>query len=214
MIVYPTWETTPSPQLKAEVKPKKKKKKVISIKPQVQQYEQLPLFIDDYANNQIKPVDLNKINLDSVLQKLSKKISQLDLSQIYQPLGDIPFPKVDLDKEFSKFKSLNSFNNSIYFTNPIYLEAFNKADNISSSKGSTTVTVEVTKDQLPPALLELPSGVSLSNNEVADMFGLPLEKLLSISVSLVDDDLFSEPGDEPIYKVAIERTVSKSDDFF
>ena len=203
MIVYPTWETTPSPQLEAEVKPKKKK--VISIKPQVQQYEQLPLFIDDYANNQIKPLDLNKINFDSVLQKLSKKISQLDLSQVYQPSGDIPFPKVDLDKEFSKFKSLNSFNNSIY------LEAFNKANNISSTTGSTTVTVEVTKDQLPPALLELPSGVSLSNNEVADMFGLPLEKLLSISVSIVNDNPLHD-FDDPIYKVDIERTVPKIDD--
>jgi hypothetical protein len=203
VIVYPTWETTPSPQLEAEVKPKKKK--VISAKPQVQQYEQLPLFIDDYANNQIKPLDLNKINLDSVLQKLSKKISELDLSQIYQPLGDIPFPKVDLDKEFSKFKSLNTFNNSIY------LEAFNKANNISSTTGSTTVTVEVTKDQLPPALLELPSGVSLSNNEVADMFGLPLKKLLSISVSVVNDNPLHD-FDDPIYKVDIERTVLKIDD--
>lgn len=204
MIVYPTWETTPSPQLEAEVKPKKKK--VISIKPQVQQYEQLPLFIDDYANNQIKPVDLNKINLDSVLQKLSKKISELDLSQIYQPLGDIPFPKVDLDKEFSKFKSLNSFNNSIY------LEAFNKANNISSTTGSTTVTVEVTKDQLPPALFDLPNG-GLANSQVAEMFGLPLDKLLSISVSVVNDNPLHD-FDDPIYKVDIERTVPKIEDFF
>jgi hypothetical protein len=204
VIVYPTWETTPSPQLEAEVKPKKKK--VISIKPQVQQYEQLPLFIDDYANNQIKPVDLNKINLDSVLQKLSKKISELDLSQIYQPLGDIPFPKVDLDKEFSKFKSLNSFNNSIY------LEAFNKANNISSTTGSTTVTVEVTKDQLPPALFDLPNG-GLANSQVAEMFGLPLDKLLSISVSVVNDNPLHD-FDDPIYKVDIERTVPKIEDFF
>jgi len=202
VIVYPTWETTPSPQLKAEVKPKKKK--VISIKPQVQQYEQLPLFIDDYANNQIKPLDLNKINLDSVLQKLSKKISELDLSQIYQPLGDIPFPKVDLDKEFSKFKYLNSFNNSIY------LEAFNKANNISSTTGSTTVTVEVTKDQLPPALFDLPNG-GLANSQVAEMFGLPLDKLLSISVSVVNDNPLHD-FDDPIYKVDIERTVPKIDD--
>lgn len=204
MIVYPTWETTPSPQSEAEVKTKKKK--VISIKPQVQQYEQLPLFIDDYANNQIKPVDLNKINLDSVLQKLSKKISELDLSQIYQPLGDIPFPKVDLDKEFSKFKSLNSFNNSIY------LEAFNKANNISSTTGSTTVTVEVTKDQLPPALFDLPNG-GLASSQVAEMFGLPLDKLLSISVSVVNDNPLHD-FDDPIYKVDIERTVPKIEDFF
>ena len=202
MIVYPTWETTPSPQLEAEVKPKKKK--VISIKPQVQQYEQLPLFIDDYANNQIKPLDLNKINFDSVLQKLSKKISELDLSQVYQPSGDIPFPKVDLDKEFSKFKSLNSFNNSIY------LEAFNKANNISSTTGSTTVTVEVTKDQLPPALFDLPNG-GLANSQVAEMFGLPLDKLLSISVSVVNDNPLHD-FDDPIYKVDIERTVPKIDD--
>lgn len=202
MIVYPTWETTPSPQLEAEVKPKKKK--VISIKPQVQQYEQLPLFIDDYANNQIKPLDLNKINFDSVLQKLSKKISELDLSQVYQPSGDIPFPKVDLDKEFSKFKSLNSFNNSIY------LEAFNKANNISSTTGSTTVTVEVTKDQLPPALFDLPNG-GLANSQVAEMFGLPLDKLLSISVSVVNDNSLHD-FDDPIYKVDIERTVPKIDD--
>jgi hypothetical protein len=204
VIVYPTWETTPSPQSEAEVKTKKKK--VISIKPQVQQYEQLPLFIDDYANNQIKPVDLNKINLDSVLQKLSKKISELDLSQIYQPLGDIPFPKVDLDKEFSKFKSLNSFNNSIY------LEAFNKANNISSTTGSTTVTVEVTKDQLPPALFDLPNG-GLASSQVAEMFGLPLDKLLSISVSVVNDNPLHD-FDDPIYKVDIERTVPKIEDFF
>jgi hypothetical protein len=202
VIVYPTWETTPSPQLEAEVKPKKKK--VISIKPQVQQYEQLPLFIDDYANNQIKPLDLNKINFDSVLQKLSKKISQLDLSQVYQPSGDIPFPKVDLDKEFSKFKSLNTFNNSIY------LEAFNKANNISSTTGSTTVTVEVTKDQLPPALFDLPNG-GLANSQVAEMFGLPLDKLLSISVSVVNDNPLHD-FDDPIYKVDIERTVPKIDD--
>lgn len=202
MIVYPTWETTPSPQLEAEVKPKKKK--VISIKPQVQQYEQLPLFIDDYANNQIKPVDLNKINFDSVLQKLSKKISELDLSQVYQPSGDIPFPKVDLDKEFSKFKSLNTFNNSIY------LEAFNKANNISSTTGSTTVTVEVTKDQLPPALFDLPNG-GLANSQVAEMFGLPLDKLLSISVSVVNDNPLHD-FDDPIYKVDIKRTVPKIDD--
>lgn len=206
MIVYPTWETTPSPQSKAEVKTKKKKKKVISIEPQVQQYEQLSLFMDDYANNQIKPVDLNKINFDSVLQKLSKKISELDLSQIYQPLGDIPFPKVDLDKEFSKFKSLNSFNNSIY------LEAFNKANNISSTTGSTTVTVEVTKDQLPPALFDLPNG-GLANSQVAEMFGLPLDKLLSISVSVVNDNPLHD-FDDPIYKVDIERTVPKIEDFF
>lgn len=206
MIVYPTWETTPSPQSEAEVKTKKKKKKVISIEPQVQQYEQLSLFIEDYANNQIKPVDLNKINFDSVLQKLSKKISELDLSQIYQPLGDIPFPKVDLDKEFSKFKSLNSFNNSIY------LEAFNKANNISSTTGSTTVTVEVTKDQLPPALFDLPNG-GLSNSQVAEMFGLPLDKLLSISVSVVNDNPLHD-FDDPIYKVDIERTVPKIEDFF
>ena len=204
MIVYPTWETTPSPQSKAEVKTKKKKKKVISIEPQVQQYEQLSLFMDDYANNQIKPVDLNKINFDSVLQKLSKKISELDLSQIYQPLGDIPFPKVDLDKEFSKFKSLNSFNNSIY------LEAFNKANNISSTTGSTTVTVEVTKDQLPPALFDLPNG-GLANSQVAEMFGLPLDKLLSISVSVVNDNPLHD-FDDPIYKVDIKRTVPKIDD--
>jgi hypothetical protein len=202
VIVYPTWETTPSPQLEAEVKPKKKK--VISIKPQVQQYEQLPLFIDDYANNQIKPVDLNKINFDSVLQKLSKKISELDLSQVYQPSGDIPFPKVDLDKEFSKFKSLNTFNNSIY------LEAFNKANNISSTTGSTTVTVEVTKDQLPPALFDLPNG-GLANSQVAEMFGLPLDKLLSISVSVVNDNPLHD-FDDPIYKVDIKRTVPKIDD--
>lgn len=202
MIVYPTWETTPSPQLEAEVKPKKKK--VISIKPQVQQYEQLPLFIDDYANNQIKPLDLNKINFDSVLQKLSKKISELDLSQVYQPSGDIPFPKVDLDKEFSKFKSLNTFNNSIY------LEAFNKANNISSTTGSTTVTVEVTKDQLPPALFDLSNG-GLANSQVAEMFGLPLDKLLSISVSVVNDNPLHD-FDDPIYKVDIERTVLKIDD--
>jgi hypothetical protein len=206
VIVYPTWETTPSPQSEAEVKTKKKKKKVISIEPQVQQYEQLSLFIEDYANNQIKPVDLNKINFDSVLQKLSKKISELDLSQIYQPLGDIPFPKVDLDKEFSKFKSLNSFNNSIY------LEAFNKANNISSTTGSTTVTVEVTKDQLPPALFDLPNG-GLSNSQVAEMFGLPLDKLLSISVSVVNDNPLHD-FDDPIYKVDIERTVPKIEDFF
>jgi hypothetical protein len=204
VIVYPTWETTPSPQSKAEVKTKKKKKKVISIEPQVQQYEQLSLFMDDYANNQIKPVDLNKINFDSVLQKLSKKISELDLSQIYQPLGDIPFPKVDLDKEFSKFKSLNSFNNSIY------LEAFNKANNISSTTGSTTVTVEVTKDQLPPALFDLPNG-GLANSQVAEMFGLPLDKLLSISVSVVNDNPLHD-FDDPIYKVDIKRTVPKIDD--
>ena len=190
MIVYPIWETTPSPQLEAEVKPKKKKKKIISIKPQVQQYEQLPLFIDDYANNQIKgEIGLPKINLDSVLQKLSKKISELDIN-----------------KEFSKFKSLNTFNNSIY------LEAFNKANSISSTTGSTTVTVEVTKDQLPPALFELPNG-GLANSQVAEMFGLPLDKLLSISVSVVNDNPLHD-FDDPIYKVDIERTVSKIDDFF
>ena len=194
MIVYPIWETTPSPQLEAEVKPKKKKKKIISIKPQVQQYEQLPLFIDDYANNQIKgEIDLGKINLDSVLQKLSKKISELDINKEFY-------------KEFSKFKSLNTFNNSIY------LEAFNKANSISSTTGSTTVTVEVTKDQLPPALFELPNG-GLANSQVAEMFGLPLDKLLSISVSVVNDNPLHD-FDDPIYKVDIERTVSKIDDFF
>lgn len=194
MIVYPIWETTPSPQLEAEVKPKKKKKKIISVKPQVQQYEQLPLFIDDYANNQIKgEIDLAKINLDSVLQKLSKKISELDINKEFY-------------KEFSKFKSLNTFNNSIY------LEAFNKANNISSTTGSTTVTVEVTKDQLPPALFELPNG-GLANSQVAEMFGLPLDKLLSISVSVVNDNPLHD-FDDPIYKVDIERTVSKIEDFF
>ena len=194
MIVYPIWETTPSPQLEAEVKPKKKKKKIISIKPQVQQYEQLPLFIDDYSNNQIKgEIDLPKINLDSVLQKLSKKISELDINKEFY-------------KEFSKFKSLNTFNNSIY------LEAFNKANTISSTTGSTTVTVEVTKDQLPPALFELPNG-GLANSQVAEMFGLPLDKLLSISVSVVNDNPLHD-FDDPIYKVDIERTVSKIDDFF
>lgn len=194
MIVYPIWETTPSPQLEAEVKLKKKKKKIISVKPQVQQYEQLPLFIDDYANNQIKgEIDLAKINLDSVLQKLSKKISELDINKEFY-------------KEFSKFKSLNTFNNSIY------LEAFNKANNISSTTGSTTVTVEVTKDQLPPALFELPNG-GLANSQVAEMFGLPLDKLLSISVSVVNDNPLHD-FDDPIYKVDIERTVSKIEDFF
>ena len=194
MIVYPIWETTPSPQLEAEVKPKKKKKKIISVKPQVQQYEQLPLFIDDYANNQIKgEIDLGKINLDSVLQKLSKKISELDINKEFY-------------KEFSKFKSLNTFNNSIY------LEAFNKANSISSTTGSTTVTVEVTKDQLPPALFELPNG-GLANSQVAEMFGLPLDKLLSISVSVVNDNPLHD-FDDPIYKVDIERTVSKIEDFF
>lgn len=194
MIVYPIWETTPSPQLEAEVKPRKKKKKIISIKPQVQQYEQLPLFIDDYSNNQIKgEIDLPKINLDSVLQKLSKKISELDINKEFY-------------KEFSKFKSLNTFNNSIY------LEAFNKANTISSTTGSTTVTVEVTKDQLPPALFELPNG-GLANSQVAEMFGLPLDKLLSISVSVVNDNPLHD-FDDPIYKVDIERTVSKIDDFF
>jgi len=194
VIVYPIWETTPSPQLEAEVKLKKKKKKIISVKPQVQQYEQLPLFIDDYANNQIKgEIDLAKINLDSVLQKLSKKISELDINKEFY-------------KEFSKFKSLNTFNNSIY------LEAFNKANNISSTTGSTTVTVEVTKDQLPPALFELPNG-GLANSQVAEMFGLPLDKLLSISVSVVNDNPLHD-FDDPIYKVDIERTVSKIEDFF
>jgi len=207
VIVYPIWETTPSPQLEAEVKLKKKKKKIISVKPQVQQYEQLPLFIDDYANNQIKgEIDLAKINLDSVLQKLSKKISELDINKIYDPNGKIPFPKIDLNEHLSKYKSLNTFNNSIY------LEAFNKANNISSTTGSTTVTVEVTKDQLPPALFELPNG-GLANSQVAEMFGLPLDKLLSISVSVVNDNPLHD-FDDPIYKVDIERTVSKIEDFF
>jgi len=198
VIVYPIWETTPSPQLEAEVKLKKKKKKIISVKPQVQQYEQLPLFIDDYANNQIKgEIDLAKINLDSVLQKLSKKISELDINKIYDPNGKIPFPKIDLNEHLSKYKSLNTFNNSIY------LEAFNKANNISSTTGSTTV---------PPALFELPNG-GLANSQVAEMFGLPLDKLLSISVSVVNDNPLHD-FDDPIYKVDIERTVSKIEDFF
>ena len=45
------------------------------------------------------------------------------------------------------------------------------------------------------------------------MFGLPLDKLLSISVSVVNDNPLHD-FDDPIYKVDIERTVSKIDDFF
>ena len=205
MIVYPTWETTPSPQLKAEEKPKKKKKKkVISSQPQ-----QLPLFIDDYANQQIKISDLNNISLDQILSKLAKTISETDISKIYQPKGDVPFPKkIDLDQYVAKYKVLEAFDNSVYF------KAYTAADNLSNPVGVAKVKVQVTKDQLPPALLELPNAIALSNQEIGEMFGIPTKDLLGITIELTSDgsDPFSDI--DPIYTVTFERTIPKDGDLF
>ncbi len=209
MIVYPIWETTPSPQLEAEVKLKKKKKKIISVKPQVQQYEQLPLFIDDYANNQIKgEIDLAKINLDSVLQKLSKKISELDINKIYDPNGKIPFPKIDLNEHLSKYKSLETFDNSLYY------KAYTAADNLSNSVGVAKVKVEVTKDQIPSSLFELPEGTSLSNKEIGEIFGIPTKDLLGITIEITSDESDPFADLDPIYTVTFERTIPKDGDIF
>lgn len=204
MIVYPTWETTPSPQLKVEEKPKKKKKKkVISSQP-----EQLPLFIDDYANQQVNISELNNINLDQILSKLAKTISETDISKIYQPKGEIPFPKIDLNQYVAKYKVLETFDNSVYF------KAYTAADNLSNSVGVAKVKVQVTKDQLPPALLELPKAISLTNEEIGEMFGIPTKDLLGITIELISDasDPFADL--DPIYTVTFERTIPKDGDIF
>ena len=72
MIVYPTWETTPSPSLPVQQETKKKKKTVKTTKKVVSSGEQLPLFIDDYAINNVKP------DLDKLISKLSKKLTSLN----------------------------------------------------------------------------------------------------------------------------------------
>jgi hypothetical protein len=211
MIVYPLWETTPSPQLQAEVKPKKKKKKIISTQ---QKAEQLPLFIDDYASeNKVKISQLNNLTLDDLLSKLTKTIHDIDSkiesnSLVYEKDGKIPFPKIDLNKHLAKYKVLETFDNSIY------LKAYTAADNLSNSVGVAKVKVQVQKDELPPALIQMPSGMSLSNQEVADLFGIPPKDLLSVSVEMASDgsDPFSDI--EPIYTVTFERLIPKDGDIF
>jgi len=212
MIVYPMWETTPSPQLQAEVKPKKKKKKkIISTQ---QKPEQLPLFIDDYASeNKVKISQLNNLTLDKLLFKLAKTMNDIDSGiesnpLMYDKYGKIPFPKIDLDTNLDKYKVLQTFDNSIY------LKAYAAADNLSNSVGVAKIKVQVQKDELPPALAEIPSGMSLSNQELADLFGIPFKDLLSVSVEMPSDgsDPFSDI--EPIYTVIFERTIAKNGDIF
>lgn len=227
MIVYPTWETTPSPQVKVEVPVKKKKKKKAKIISGQQKGEQLPLFIDDY--------EMNTSNIGKVLgQKIDKVIGNILKSDIekavdqlknhklqpnitYVPTGPIPFPKypvdfpkypVDLDDHVAKFKVVEVFDNSIY------LKAYNAADNIFNPSGTAKVSIEVTKDQLPPALLQLPSAISLSNKEVAEMFGVPAKTLLAVTVQSTSDGFDPFSDIEPIYTVTFERTVTKEDDLF
>lgn len=203
MIVYPIWETTPSPQPQVESEPKKKKKK------KVVSSQQLPLFIDDYAIEQkVKIDDLIKNNLDDVLAKLSKTISDIDLNGIYEPKGKIPFPKINLNEHISKYKSLETFDNSLYY------KAYTAADNLSNSVGVAKVKVEVTKDQIPPSLLELPKAISLTNEEIGEMFGIPTKDLLGITIELTSDGIDPFSDIDPIYTVTFERTIPKDGDIF
>jgi len=197
MIVYPIWETTPSPQpqvvytiVESEPK-KKKKKKVVSTQP-----EQLSLFIDDYAIEKVKIPDLDNISLDKILSKLAKTISQTDISKIYDPNGKIPFPKIDLNEHLSKYKSLETFDNSLYY------KAYTAADNLS------------TKDQIPSSLFELPEGTSLSNKEIGEIFGIPTKDLLGITIEITSDESDPFTDLDPIYTVTFERTIPKDGDIF
>jgi hypothetical protein len=196
MIVYPTWETTPSPNqpllntaLQEQPKKKKKKKSVKTIDKIVSSSEQLPLFIDDYAINNVKP------DLDKLISKLTKKISSLNPNAFssnqvfYDPNGFIPFPKHE----------------------NIYLEAFNKAAALSfTSGGTTSITIEVTKDQIPPVIMQLPHGMVLTNEEVAEAFGLPSEHLDSLSIEVCKD----LPDQLQTYKVTIVRKNPEYEDLF
>jgi len=209
MIVYPIWETTPSPQpqvvytiVESEPK-KKKKKKVVSTQP-----EQLSLFIDDYAIEKVKIPDLDNISLDKILSKLAKTISQTDISKIYDPNGKIPFPKIDLNEHLSKYKSLETFDNSLYY------KAYTAADNLSNSVGVAKVKVEVTKDQIPSSLFELPEGTSLSNKEIGEIFGIPTKDLLGITIEITSDESDPFTDLDPIYTVTFERTIPKDGDIF
>ena len=57
--------------------------------------------------------------------------------------------------------------------------------------------------------MQLPSGMALSDQEVAEAFGLPAKDLVSITIEVVKD----APID--LYKVQIERRVyPTSDDIF
>ncbi len=184
MIVYPAWETTPSPVVEASKDQSIKKKKKKKIEKKIS--EQLPLFIDDYAISQVK-------NAEQIL----------DFSSFLDKLISKP-PKFNAYNAIAKYKSVEAFDNSIY------LQAFNSADNIwHESEGTAKITLEVTKDQIPPVIMQLPSGMALSDQEVAEAFGLPAKDLVSITIEVVKD----APMD--LYKVQIERRVyPTSDDIF
>jgi len=192
MIVYPTWETTPSPSIPVQQEVKKKKKSVKTTKKVVSSGEQLPLFIDDYATN----INNVKPDLDKLISKLSKKLTSLNSNAFlsnqvfYDPNGKIPFPKEE----------------------NIYLDAFNKAAAFSfKSGGTSSITIEVTQDQIPAVIMELPPGMVLTNEEVAEAFGLPLKDLISISIEVCQN---SENHLIKTYKVTIERQNPEYDDLF
>jgi len=228
MIVYPTWETTPSPPVQTEVKPKKKKKKILSTQPEP---EQLSLFIDDYElSNTVKISQLEDLKLDDLLSKLTKSIHDIDSKiesnfSAYEEHGKISFSQIheiDFSKHFAKYKALENKYKALQtkykaletFDNSIYLKAYTAADNLSNSVGVAKVKVQVQRDELPSAIIQMPSGMSLTNQEFADLFGIPSKDLLSVSVEMESDgsDPFSDI--EPIYTVTFERTIPKDGDIF
>lgn len=175
-------------------------KTVTSLNELLSQLKQIEFNID----NNIFKDQKSKIEFNQAIKKKLSKTLKSIISQenIYDPTGPIPFPKnVDLDDKYL----------SETFDNLIYLKIYFAAESIYNITGKAKASINVSNDQLPPLLRDFPNIPSLTNKQLASLFGIPHKDLISVSIEeFVQPDSFSEQeifNPEKTYKVTFERKV-------
>lgn len=175
-------------------------KTVTSLNELLSQLKQIEFNID----NNIFKDQKSKIEFNQAIKKKLSKTLKSIISQenIYDPTGPIPFPKnVDLDDKYL----------SETFDNLIYLKIYFAAESIYNITGKAKASIHVSNDQLPPLLRDFPNIPSLTNKQLASLFGIPHKDLISVSIEeFVQPDSFSEQeifNSEKTYKVTFERKV-------
>jgi hypothetical protein len=190
-------------------------KTVTSLNELLSQLKQIEFNIDNNIfKDQKSKIEFNQAIKKKVSKTLKSIISQENIYDptgpiIYDPTGPIPFPKnVDLDDKYS----------SETFDNLIYLKIYFAAESIYNITGKAKASIHVSNDQLPPLLRDFPNIPSLTNKQLASLFGIPHKDLISVSIEeFVQPDSFSEQGifnPEKTYKVTFERKVPVNEEPF